>query len=157
MKGGGLQLSISAERGAGAYIPFLRRNIRRAHRLIRGAPRELSVMIVTDATMARLHKQFLNIAGPTDVLTFEIERTGKGKVVSGEIVVCLGEARRQARERKIPASHELLLYVVHGMLHLSGFDDVTRAGYEKMHREEDRILTRLGIGQVFSAKFSTQD
>ncbi len=45
--------------------------------------------------------------------------------------------------------NEVLLYALHGMLHLSGFDDRTDADFRKMHRMEDRLLARLGIGPVF--------
>lgn len=99
--------------------------------------------------MARLHKQFMNIPGPTDVLTFELARDSRGRVVEGEIVLCVPEARRRAREHGIPLAHELLLYAIHGLLHLSGYDDLTEADFRAIHRAEDRILKRLGIGPVF--------
>jgi probable rRNA maturation factor len=149
MKRRRLQLHIAAEKGGSRYVPFLRKRVRQAHGLIRLAPREISILIANDVTMSKLHEQFLHIAGPTDVLTFEIDRSIKGRIISGEIIVCLPEARRQARQRKIPVSHELLLYVVHGLLHLAGYDDATIGDYEKMHREEDRILKAIGIGATF--------
>jgi probable rRNA maturation factor len=145
------QLHISAEVGK-SYVPFLRRRLREVHRLIRPAPRELSLLLATDATMARLHQQFLNVSGTTDVLTFELERSPAGKIVSGEIVLCVDEARRQARRRRIPISHELLLYAVHGLLHLAGYDDLNLRDYQRMHRQENRILTRVGVGPVFDSR-----
>jgi probable rRNA maturation factor len=149
MKRLSFQLSIAAEKGGNRYIPFLKKNVRKAHRLIRQAPNHVSILIANDKTMSRLHQQFLQIAGPTDVLTFEIERSSKGRVIGGEIIICLPEARRQARQRKIPVSHELLLYALHGLLHLAGYDDVKTRDYDKMHREEDRVLTAIGIGPTF--------
>jgi rRNA maturation RNase YbeY len=149
MKRRRLQLHIAAEKGGSRYVLFLQKRVRQAHGLIRSAPREISILIANDETMSKLHEQFLHIDGPTDVLTFEIDRSIKGRIISGEIIVCLPEARRQARQRKIPLSHELLLYVVHGILHLAGYDDATRGDYEKMHREEDRILKAIGIGATF--------
>jgi probable rRNA maturation factor len=149
MKRRPFQLSITAEAGGNRYIPFLQKNVRKAHRFIRQAPNHVSILIANDATMSRLHQQFLKIARTTDVLTFEIERSSKGRVDAGEIIVCLPEARRQARERKIPVSQELLLYAVHGLLHLAGYDDVKPGDYDKMHWEEDRILTAIGIGPTF--------
>ncbi|HWB55226.1 MAG TPA: rRNA maturation RNase YbeY, partial [Tepidisphaeraceae bacterium] len=83
----------------------------------------------------------------------DIERLRDGKIIRGEIIICLDEARRQARKRRIPISHELLLYAIHGLLHLAGFDDRTEKDYQKIHREEDRILTRLGVGPVFDTAF----
>ena len=101
--------------------------------------------------MSELHERFLHISGPTDVLTFELDHNARGKVISGEVIICLPQAKRQAQLRKIPLQDaELLLYALHGMLHLCGFDDRTESGYRHMHRTEDRILSQLGIGPVFS-------
>ena len=99
--------------------------------------------------MSGLHERFMATAGPTDVLTFPLDEDERGRCVAGEVVVCVPEARRQAKARAIPVEHEVLLYAIHGMLHLSGFDDRTQTDYRKMHRTEDRILTELGIGATF--------
>lgn len=107
--------------------------------------------------MSKLHQQFLNVPGPTDVLTFELDHDTKGRVISGEVIVCLPEAARQAKKNNSTVQKELLLYALHGMLHLSGFDDRTARGYRAMHRKEDQILTRLGVGPVFSAGVSRRD
>ena len=100
--------------------------------------------------MSELHEQFLGIGGPTDVLTFPIDTDARGRTVSGEIVVCVPEARRQARARKIPTRIELLLYALHGMLHLLGYDDRTDRAYRIMHRTEDELMIELGLGAVFA-------
>jgi probable rRNA maturation factor len=55
-----------------------------------------------------------------------------------------------AKERKIPPDREVLLYAIHGMLHLLGHDDKTARGYRTMHRTEDELLTELGLGPVFA-------
>lgn len=99
--------------------------------------------------MSELHSRFMGQAGPTDVLSFELEHDARGRVTAGEVVVCVPVARRHARRHRIPVEHELLLYALHGLLHLSGFDDTTESAYRTMHKMEDRILTRLGIGRVF--------
>ena len=92
-----------------------------------------------------------DFGGFADVLTFPLETDSGGHTISGEIVVCVPEARRRARERGIPLEREVLLYALHGMLHLIGYDDRTDAGFAKMHRIEDDILTALGVGPVFRA------
>ena len=102
--------------------------------------------------MSEFHERFLSIPGPTDVLTFAIDHDPRGKVTAGEVIICVAEAKRQAQLRKTAVRNELLLYALHGMLHLCGFDDRTEGGYRRMHRAEDRILTQLGIGPVFSGK-----
>lgn len=111
---------------------------------------ELNIVLVNDRKMAKLHKEFMNIAGPTDVLTFPIDENEAGHVTSGEVYLCVPEARRQAKIRGIEPKLELLLYAIHGMLHLLGYDDRTAAEFEKMHALEDQILTQLGLGPVFA-------
>jgi len=144
-----LILRVQCQTGQ-TYVPYLRRYLRRAHALLRPSLVDLSLALVGDAAMSLLHQQFLGAAGPTDVLTFELEHDPAGNVTSGEVIICVPEARRAARKRKAPVERELLLYALHGMLHLSGFDDRTAAGFRIMHRTEDDILTRLGVGPVFA-------
>lgn len=94
-----------------------------------------------DPTIAELHERYLGKAGPTDVLSFP----------SGEIVVSADTARREAEARGIPPLHELLLYVVHGALHLAGHDDRTPKARARMRAAERRALKELGIGDIFGA------
>ena len=146
-----LQLTVTAQLGH-AHVPFLRKNLRRAHSLLAPTLADLSLALVNDVRMAELHQRFMNVPGPTDVLTFELEHDRDGNVTSGEVVVCVPEARRQAEARHIELRMELLLYALHGMLHLCGFDDRTDRGFRTMHRREDDILTALGFGPVFAAQ-----
>lgn len=106
------------------------------------AKRQVTVAIVDDATIAQLHERFLDVAGPTDVLSFP----------SGEIVVSADTALREAKRRGIPPLHELQLYVVHGALHLAGYDDRSRDQQRRMRAAERRALEKLGLGDVFSAR-----
>ena len=144
-----LALTISATTGA-RYVPFLHRHLPRAHRLLGSKLRELSVAVVGDKRMTQLHREFLTLDGPTDVLSFPLEFDSRGNVIGGEIVVCLPQARRQARKSGIAVADELLLYALHGLLHLCGFDDRTPLTYRAMHAQEDLILRRLGIGPIFA-------
>jgi probable rRNA maturation factor len=122
----------------------------RAYELLRPPLRELSLALVNDRRMAALHEQFMGIPGPTDVLTFPLDEDDRGNVTAGEVVVCVPEARRQAKERGVDVERELLLYALHGMLHLCGYDDRTTPAFRTMHATEDRILTQLGVGPVFN-------
>lgn len=144
----GLKLSIMATEGA-AHVAFLRKHLLAAWPLIENAPRELSLALVGDDRMAMLHYQFLKIKGPTDVLTFELEHDRAGHCAGGEVIVCVPEAQRRATEFKIDVVEELLLYALHGLLHLSGFDDRTPSDYRAMHQREDEILKQLGVGTLF--------
>ena len=146
-----LDLIISAQ-VRGMRSTRLRKHLLLAHAMI-GAPlRQLSLALVGDATMAQLHQQYLGIRGPTDVLTFELEHDRRGRVTAGEVVVCVAQARRESKKYGSSVERELLLYALHGMLHLAGFDDRTAAGFRQMHRREDDILTRLGVGPVFNPR-----
>lgn len=143
-----LHLTITAATGK-RYVPFLRKHLKAAHVQLRPALTELSLALVGDAHMSKLHKQFMNIVGTTDVLTFPLEFDNQGHETAGEVVICVAEAARQAKRRGTPVERELLLYALHGMLHLSGFDDRTDPDFRTMHRTEDDILIRLGLGPVF--------
>ena len=148
-----LDLSLTCDVGDD-YAEYLDAKIRAAWANVDVAPRTLSVAVVDDDSMAELHERFLKVAGPTDVLTFEIERDADGRVSEGEVVVCLGEAARQAGARGHAVEHELLLYAIHGLLHLSGYDDLDDAGYDRMHAREDELLAALGVGAVFGSDAS---
>lgn len=144
------RLRISAQATVGAaFLPYLRRHLRRAHSLLNSELSDFSLALVNDKRMSELHLKFMNIAGPTDVLTFPLDVDALGRAIAGEVVICVSEARRRATEHGVDVRDELLLYALHGMLHLAGFDDRTARGFARMHRMEDEILTRLGVGAVF--------
>jgi len=94
---------------------------------------DVSVLIVSDRRMAALHRRFMNQAGPTDVLTFE----------HGEIFVSADTATRNAVQFGNQLSAELRLYIVHGLLHLHGFDDRDPANARKMRTAERTFLRKL--------------
>jgi probable rRNA maturation factor len=99
---------------------------------------EISVLIVSDHRIASLHRQFMNESGPTDVITFQ----------HGEIFISAETARRNARRFGNPLTRELRLYIVHGLLHLHGFDDRDEAGARKMQVVQRRILADAVVGSV---------
>jgi len=111
---------------------------------------ELSLAVVGDVQMAQLHEQYKDVPGTTDVLTFDLGEDLDADSIEGEIIICLDEAMRQAAERGHSVRHELLLYVVHGILHLLGEDDHDPEDFKRMHAREDQILTQLGLGAVFA-------
>ena len=91
---------------------------------------EISFLIVSDRKMAWLHRQFMNESGPTDVITFQ----------HGEIFISAETARRNARRFGNTLARELRLYVVHGLLHLHGFNDRDEANARRMQMVQRRIL-----------------
>ena len=106
---------------------------------------DLSIAVVNDKRIAELNQAFLNHVGPTDVLAFPFgeKATGVAGDVFGEIVISTQSAMREALQRKIDPELELMLYAVHGMLHLVGYDDQTDTGRKRMRRREAEILRSL--------------
>jgi rRNA maturation RNase YbeY len=160
-----VKITVTAQVGA-QHVAFLNRMLRRAfaslsraagpwtkRKTARARPpviRELSLVLVNDKQMRRLHKDFMNLPGPTDVLTFPIDTNPAGQVTSGEVYVCVPYARREAKACGVDIKHEVLLYALHGMLHLLGYDDRTAADFRAMHALEDEILNEIGVGPVFA-------
>ena len=105
---------------------------------------ELGVHLVRANEMARINQAFLNHNGPTDVITFDHLETGPGKLVlHGELFICYEVALAQAAEFRTNWQSEIVRYVVHGVLHLQGFEDHAPADRRKMKREENRLLSTL--------------
>lgn len=116
----------------------------------------LRVRVVDDAEMAAAHVEFSGVEGTTDVLTFDLgcepldpDNSRPGVVLDTDILVCIDEAGRQAAARGHEVRRELLLYVVHGVLHCLGHDDHDPEAYRVMHAEEDRVLGKIGVGRTF--------
>jgi probable rRNA maturation factor len=103
----------------------------------------VSVAIVDDEAIHALNRQFLDHDYPTDVLSFPLEDAPPS--LEGEIVVSFDTAIRCAAEAGWSAADELLLYVVHGALHLAGYRDKVQADADEMRAREAAILAGLGV------------
>ncbi len=116
-----------------------------------GVEAQLTVVLVDDERMAALHQQYTNVPGTTDVLTFDHrdDPADADAALHGDIVICRDVAQREAAARGHDARVELLLYAVHGLLHLLGEDDHDPDAYQRMHQREDLLLEQLGVGAVF--------
>jgi len=109
----------------------------------------ISIRIVNDATMSQLHHEYSGVDGTTDVLTFD---HGSGEqAIDVDIAVCFDVASREAHARDHSVDRELLLYVIHGILHCTGFDDNDENAHQKIHAEEDRVLQAIGVGATWSS------
>ncbi len=93
----------------------------------------IEVAVVSDAVIARVHRQFMGVPGATDVITFD----------HGEIVVSADTAQVQANEHGHGVVEELALYIIHGLLHLNGHDDIASRDRATMHRVQNRIWRRI--------------
>ena len=94
---------------------------------------EIEVSIVSDRASAKVHHQFMNIPGPTDVITFE----------HGEIVISVETAAGYAAQYNQLLDHEIGLYIIHGILHLNGHDDLAEPAASRMNQAQSAILKRV--------------
>jgi probable rRNA maturation factor len=99
---------------------------------------EISLAFVDDPTIHRINKQFLDHDEPTDVITFPLKK----KPLEAELVIGVEVAQREAAERKLDVQDELALYVVHGLLHLCGYDDHSDRDRSQMRERERRYLNK---------------
>ena len=110
---------------------------------------ELCLHLVNAEEMACLNEAFLQHEGSTDVITFDHSDQLKHQTpntkhqLCGEIFISLDDAIMQAREFRTSWQSELIRYVIHGLLHLVGHDDLKSAARKKMKREENRLLRAM--------------
>ncbi len=126
--------------------------VARAFRLRSITCAAVEVVLVDDSHIAQLNQRHLGHAGPTDVLSFDMSEADRS-ALEGTVVVSTETAEREANARGHDPVHEALLYIVHGVLHLTGLDDSNEKEAARMHELEDRILGDLGIGPVFKARY----
>jgi len=133
---------------------FLRDVVEKTLEAERVVAAQISVAIVDDPTIHELNRQYLSHDYATDVLSFlleceeinaevpsEDEPRGSGKRIDGEVIVSAETAVRRAAEFQWTPRQELVLYIVHGLLHLVGYDDQSEAEKSLMRSRERTILT----------------
>lgn len=101
---------------------------------------ELSIAFLTDAGIAKIHADFMDDPTATDVITFEGDPTTG---LAGEICISADTAKRYADEHGHDFATELALYLVHGWLHLAGYDDLEPKKKTRMRAAEKRAMTIL--------------
>jgi len=108
---------------------------------------EISLAFVDNTTIHRLNKQYLDHDEPTDVLSFPYSGAN-AKKLEGELIVGAEVANQQASERGHDVQAELALYVIHGLLHLCGYDDKSTGAENEMRERERHYLQRLGLPAI---------
>jgi probable rRNA maturation factor len=144
---------VNRQRRVPVALTPLKQFAERARSELRFADDSITVCLVSDAEIARMNRRFRGKRGPTDVLSFPSKRNGStprsggarrgAKFYAGDIAISPSAARRNARrlDRSLPA--ELRALILHGMLHLAGYDHETDRG--EMERIERRLRKRLGV------------
>jgi probable rRNA maturation factor len=98
-------------------------------------PEEILVVLVSDRKISAIHEQFMGIAGATDVITFQ----------HGEILISVETAARQATEYESDLLPELRLYIVHGLLHLAGYEDHSEDGFREMAKIQNELVEKVAM------------
>jgi probable rRNA maturation factor len=114
---------------------------------------ELSLVLVGDDEMSRLHEAYRSEPGTTDVLAFPYDGESMGEVEEmlgylGDIIICYEQAARQAAQEGHSTGEELVLLAVHGTLHLLGYDDEVPEEKSRMWRQQQAIMERLGLSHI---------
>ena len=118
---------------------------------------EFGINLVGAGEMALVNETFLHHEGPTDVITFDHTekpkaKSQKQKTLNGELFVCVDVAMAQAKQFKTSWQSEVVRYIVHGVLHLLGYDDLKPAWRGEMKRAENRLVrgleTRFSLAQL---------
>lgn len=132
-------------------VPIDRKRVREGARAVLDgegiADAEISLAFVDNATIHALNKRYLDHDEPTDVLSFPLSEPN-AKRLSGELVIGVEVAQAQAAERGHDVQAELLLYVIHGLLHLCGYDDKDDAAAQEMRSRERHYLAALGLPPI---------
>jgi probable rRNA maturation factor len=110
---------------------------------------EVSLAFVDNATIHALNRRYLGHDEPTDVLSFPLSEAGARRL-AGELVIGALVARDQAEERGHDLQAELALYVIHGLLHLCGYDDKSTGAAADMHERERYYLGQMGLPDIVS-------
>lgn len=127
---------------------LLRQIVRELFAKLEIAEAEIGLTLVGAEEMARVNRQFLRHEGSTDVITFDHLNAERGVrnaelQLHGELFICVDEAVAQAKEFKTNWQSEIVRYLVHGVLHLLGHDDLKPRLRRKMKREENRLVKQL--------------
>jgi probable rRNA maturation factor len=126
------------------------RGVRAALRLTGKRRAAVSVAIVDTATIHELNRRHLAHDYPTDVLSFLLG--DEDGWIEGEVIVSADAAAESARRFGWKPADELLLYVVHGTLHLAGFDDTTRTALRRMRKAEREVLSKFGLTPAYDGE-----
>lgn len=106
---------------------------------------EIGILLVDDRRIAALHDRWLGDAAATDVITFDLTDDGQGGPLRGDIVVSAETACRVSQDVGWTPRREVAYYVVHGLLHLTGYDDRSTGPRRAMRARERVVMRAIGL------------
>tara|TARA_Y100000031_G_scaffold54060_2_gene61609 strand:- start:788 stop:1252 length:465 start_codon:yes stop_codon:yes gene_type:complete len=115
-----------------------------------GREREVCVRVVGDGEGRRLNAQYRDIDEATNVLSFVADGLPDGETLLGDLVICAPVVEREAREQNKRVEHHYAHMVVHGVLHLLGYDHQFDGEAKEMENKERKVLVGLGISDPYS-------
>jgi probable rRNA maturation factor len=137
-KSTGVEVTVSnRQRRRKINTPMLARIAERTLELVGDTRATLSIVLVDDTTIAKFNARYHDTQRPTDILSFDY---GEGQ---GELIVSVEHAITQAERFRSTPAREIVLYVVHGILHLHGHDDRKPLDRRRMRAAERRVMLRL--------------
>ena len=147
-----LRVDVQTRSAGAPSAARVRGVLSRAARVARTPPSEVSVLFCADRRMRALNRRYRGKDRSTDVLAFPAGETGAGFL--GDIVISVPYAEREARRRREPRPREIDRLLVHGLLHLMGYDHETDDG--EMDALEARVRRRLGLADRTAAPGSNR-
>jgi probable rRNA maturation factor len=134
--------------------------IRRTMKAEGRSAKSLSIVLTDNRHLRNLSREYVGRDHDTDVISFPLEDldwpSGGNGGLNGEIIASAEMARQHAMETNGDPQAELLLYLVHGLLHLMGYDDRRPEDARRMHEREDALLEEFGLGSVYSGRATVQ-
>jgi len=112
----------------------------------------LTLRFVDQAEGRALNREFRGKDYATNVLTFVYGAGGRGRPLEGDIVICVPVLAREAKRARVSCEAHCAHLVVHGMLHLQGWDHESEADAEAMEAKEAQLLARFGVGNPYAAR-----
>lgn len=121
-------------------FPGWRKAVKLLEKVIRNENKvtgDLIYIITTDATIREINREFLDHDYNTDVIAFDY---GEGKIINGEIYISKDTVKRNSHNYNVSLQEEMLRVMIHGLLHLTGYSDITEAEGEVMRLMEEKWL-----------------
>jgi len=122
----------------------IQKNINRIFELLSLSPESISFVFCDNECIKRLNKRYLGKSSPTDVIAFSLRADGEGEFL-GEVVISIDETIKNSKKFKTTFFGELILYMIHGVLHLLGYDDKNESCRCRMRKKEQELMKELTL------------